>query len=220
MKSAAFVVASLWVATTGAQALTIDFAQSGAPVICANTNDGTGALIACGNGSPISQSYGDVAGVSDITYSSPRITTPQSLLWWASAYSNLYGVAWSTGGDANSLARIEIKAVQPGQVVTLSSFDLGAWPNAVLGTNLRIYAIGGGAPLFSFSGLIGAGSVANSFAPNVSAPNGLWIEWADSAYNVGIDNIQYSVTAIPEPTTALLMLTGVAGLLAARRRAT
>jgi PEP-CTERM motif len=220
MKMSMLFAASLLAAVSGAQALTIDFGQTGSPIICTNSQDGLGALASCGNGSPISQSYGDVAGISDITYSSPRITTPQSLLWWASSYNNLYGVAWSTGSDANSRARIEIKALQPGQAVTISSFDLGAYPSVTRNTNINIYAIGGTTPLFSLSNMpVGNSSVsATTFTPNITVADGLWIEWADSAYNVGIDNIQYSVTVVPEPASALLMLAGVAGLFAARRR--
>jgi hypothetical protein len=220
MKIQMFFAASLLTAVSGAQALTIDFGQSGSPSICTATSDGLGALIGCGNGTAISQSYGDVPGISDITYSSPRIATPQSLLWWATAYNNLYGVAWSNGSDADSRARIEIKALQPGQAVTLSSFDLGGYAFATRSTKVNIYAIGGSTPLFSFTGDVGNGSVsATSFSPNITVAGGLWIEWADSAFNVGIDNIQYSVSAVPEPASVLLMLAGVAGLLAARRRA-
>jgi hypothetical protein len=219
MKTSVLFAASLLAAVSGAQALTIDFGQSGNPTICTSSADGLGALIACGNGSAISQSYGDVAGVSDITYSSPRIATPQSLLWWASAYNNLYGVAWSSGSDANSQARIEIKAAQPGQAVTISRFDLGAYAFSTVRTNVNIYAIGGTTPLFSFNDSVGNSNVsATTITPNITVAGGLWIEWADSAYNVGIDNIQYSVSAVPEPASALLMLTGVAGMLAARRR--
>jgi hypothetical protein len=221
MKIQMLFAASLLAAVAGAQALTIDFGQSGNPNICSTTQDGLGPVTACITGSPILQSYGDVAGVSNITYSSPRITTPQSLLWWDTTYNNLYGVAWSTGSDADSRARIEIKAVQPGQSVTISSFDLGAYPSATRNTNINIYAIGGSTPLFSLTNTsVGNSTVsATTFTPNITVPGGLWIEWADSAYNVGIDNIQYSVSAVPEPAAALLMLAGVAVLLAARRRA-
>jgi hypothetical protein len=219
MKLLTCFASSLLVVTSGADALSIDFGQSGSPVICSASADGLGSPVACVNGAAISQSYGDVAGVADISYSSPRITAPQSLLWWNTAYNNLYGVAWSTGSDGNSRARIEIKAVQPEQAVTISSFDLGAYVNTSRPTNLNIYAIGGTTPLFSFTGSVGNSNVsATSFTPNISVPGGLWIEWADSAYNVGIDNIQFSVTAVPEPASMLLMLAGVAGLLAARRR--
>jgi PEP-CTERM motif len=72
----------------------------------------------------------------------------------------------------------------------------------------------------ALSGAVGNSTVAaTSFTPNITVLGGLWLEFKDSAYNVGIDNIQYSVAVVPEPASALLMLAGVAGLLAARRRA-
>jgi hypothetical protein len=59
-----------------------------------------------------------------------------------------------------------------------------------------------------------------TFTPNISSPFGLWIEWQNSAYNVAIDNIRFSVVAVvDEPDCAALLLGGLVGLgLAARRK--
>ncbi len=103
----------------------------------------------------------------------------------------------------------------PGDSVSLTGLDLGAWSNNTLGTTLNVYAIGGGAPLFSYTGLVGNSNIAAThFAPNISAAGGLWIDWQLSAYNVGIDNIVYSVCAGPEPAAAGTLLVGLAGLAA------
>lgn len=204
-----------------AQALTIDFGTSGRPLICTSSQDGLGATSNCGNGSYLSQSYGDIAGSVDVSYSAPRLNRASTLNWWSDAYNNLYGVAWAPNNDADSLARIEIRALQPEAVVTLTHFDLGSWPNSSRPSTVNVYAIGGGTPLFSFTGAIGQqpDNLATPFTLNVSAPGGLWIEWRDSAYNNGIDNIEYTVSAVPEGATITSLLAGL-GLLgwATRRR--
>jgi hypothetical protein len=220
MKSSLLLAPLLLACAASSHALTVDFGTGPSPTICTAAANGTGPLIACGNGSYLSQSYGDVAGLVDVDFSAPRLAAPTSLRWWDLSYNNLQGVAWADSSDANSLARIVIKALDPTATVTLQSFDLGAYPSTTRNTNINVYAIGGGAPLYTFSGAVGNSTIsATSFTPNISVVGGLWLEWADSAYNVGIDNIRYTISAVPEPTAAVLMLAGVAGLLMLRRRA-
>ena len=221
--STTLATAALVLASSQASALTLDFGEAGNPSICSSTNDGLGAVGACGNGQYLSQTYGDVAGVVDVTYSAPRIGADRSLRWWDSAYNSLYGVAWADSGDLDSRARIELKPLASGSGITLTSFDLGAWPNTARGTTVNIYAIGGGAPIYTYSGNVGdAGSnTPTSFAVNIHSDTGLWIEWQDSAYNVGIDHINYNVTnvaAVPEPASMALMLAGLVGVGAVARR--
>lgn len=216
------VLLPLLAGATAAQAYTIDFGETGSPTICSNLSSGLGSTVACGDFSYLSQSHGDVAGVSDITYSAPRFLSPVSLRWWSAGYNSLYGVAWADGSDGDSQGRIEIKAVNPTDIVTLSSFDLGAFPNTTRGTTVTVTTLGGGSTLYSFGGSVGNGSNGNApttFTPDVSAAGGLWITWQDSAYNVGIDHISYSVSAVPEPAALALMLAGlgVVGLRARRR---
>jgi hypothetical protein len=197
------------------QAATLDFGTGpSAPALCSSSLDGSGPLEACTLVNYISQSYGDVAGAVDVSYSNndPAVVN-RSLRWWDTNYNTLFGVLWADGSDSSSYARIEIKALVPGSSVSLTGLDLGAWANSTRSTELKVTAIGSAVPLFSYSGPVGDGSTAAThFAPNVSAVGGLWIEWQLSAYNVGIDNIEYSVNAVPEPAAALSLLAGLAGL--------
>ena len=136
-------------------------------------------------------------------------------------YSHLCGVLRASSSDLDSQARIALKAVVPGLVVTRTGFDLGAWINTTPANSVNLFTLGGGAALFSFTGDASDGllSLPTHFSPKVSTVGRLWNEWQDSAFDVGIDNIEFSVDAVPKPATALLMLAGVAGwLLVLRRR--
>ena len=221
--SMTLAAATMAIASFGANAAdyTLDFGENAVYLdICTASSNGSGPTTACTNSTYISQSYGDIAGVVDVTYSAPR-REPESLRWWADDYNNLFGVAWANGSDPDSRARIELKPLAPGAGVTLTSFDLGAYYRNTRGTTVNIYNIGGSNLLYSFTGNVGNAFVApTSFAVNVQSDNGLWIEWQDSAYNVGIDHIQFTTAAapVPEPASVALMLAGLLGMGALVRR--
>ena len=206
--------ACLALAAGTAQAYVLDFGHAGTP-ICTTSPDGLGGAIGCIESRYILQSYGDVASVVDVSYSAPRIST--SLSWWPTEYNDLDGVLWAQGGDTNSQARIELKPLN-GDAVTLTHFDLGAWRYSTLNTTVNVFEAGTSNLLYTFAGAVGSGTTHTSFDINVSSTQGLWLEWQDSAYNVGIDNVTFSVGAVPEPATWAMMLAGLAGCAAFARR--
>ena len=209
------IASGLALAFGDAQAITLDFGSGPtAPTICSRLIDGSGALAPCVDNGLVNQAYGDVAGVVDVTYySNPARAMPPSLHWWSENYNDLYGVLWAyEGGDAGSYARIELKPLGS-EGITLSGFDFGAYSNTRRGTFIDVYAISSTTPLFHYEGDVGSPPNHTSFAVNVSSANGLWIDWQNSAYNVGIDNVTFSVQAVPEPQTYALVLGGL-GLLA------
>jgi hypothetical protein len=220
MKTITLVAGLLAAASVHANVIDFGIAEPH-PTICTSNSDGSGALIQCGNFDYLSQTYGDVAGVIDVSYSSVRNATA-SMRWWAYDYNSLYGVAWADFDDGNSQARIELRPLQPGAVVTLNSFDLGAYVRTTRGTHIRVFEIGGGPALWSYDGDVGNGNDFTSFAPGVGSANGLWIEFADSAYNVGIDNINYSLRdgngQVPEPSIYALLSAGLLAAAAVARR--
>jgi hypothetical protein len=197
-------------ASSAAQSYVLDFGsdRNAPPALCSSTLNGRGTIVTCFDGAAISQNYGDIAEVVDVTYSAP-LRVGESLHWWAENFNSLYGVAYADGSNANSKARIELKPLAPNTKVTLTGFNLGSYPRpTILQTNISIYVIDSVTPLFKMEKI--SVSKADLLIPNISSAYGLWIEWQNSAYNVAIDNIRFSVTAVvPEPDRVALLLGGL-----------
>jgi hypothetical protein len=208
------LIAGLVLASAAAQADVLDFGYAGAPV-CTASADGLGTTLGCNDLRYILQSYGDVAGVVDVNYLAPRIAT--SLVWGSSGYNDLNAVLWAEGGDNNSQARIEILPLNGG-AVTLTHFDIGAFYFATGHTTVNVFEAGTSTLLYTFTGTVGAPPTHSSFDLNVSSSVGLWLEWQDSAYNVGIDNVTFTVGAVPEPATGAMLIAGLAACAAVARR--
>lgn len=185
--------------------------------ICSATFIGDGAPIACTPSSTINQAYGDTAQVN-VTYLD--VNSGSSLLFWPSGYNNLTNMVWAEGSDSFSFGRITLQLLSPG-TITLNSLDMGAHPNISLGTNLRIYDLAGGPALYTYSGNVGNPPAATTFAfSTVSSTSGLVIEWQDSAYNVGMDNVTFTINpaSVPEPSSMAILVLGTGGLLGLSRR--
>lgn len=217
------LTAALALAGTAAHADILDFGGGPTvPSICSLNSDGSGALTVCADYAKLNQSYGDIPGVLDVQYSQPFATGGSTLNWWSGSYNGLYGVLWADGGDGPaSYARIDLVPLANASGVTLFSLDLGAYPSTTRNTDLKVFDLATQQVLYSYAGPVGSGSTPTTFSLGLNSAAGLRIEWRNSAYNVGIDNIVYAVGAVPEPASASLALAGLALLgaaLAGRRR--
>lgn len=186
--------------------------------ICSGSSDGSGPFIACGNGSYINQVYGDTAQV-DVVYND--VINGDSLRWWDTGYNELIGVAWGGNGDCPGCSFDAIILLPaPGYQITLNGFDLGAWPSSVLNTNLFVKDFYTGNILNYGLQTIGTGNQSVHFAPSLTSKGAISINWYDTGYNVGIDNIDFTISqsGVPEPATLTLLGAGAAALAARLRK--
>jgi hypothetical protein len=181
---------------------------------------------ACGPFSPIDQSYGDVAGVVDVIYNRNVATFAYdgSLAarneWWPDSYSTLTSVMY---GQSGAQVGVWLKPAA-GYSLTLNSFDLGSFPNFSRTSQVTIIDGTSNTTLFSSGNFLVPGDAPTVFSTPYTSAGGIKIQFGPDGYNVGIDNINFSVNqiggAVPEPATWAMMLIGFAGLgFVSRRKA-
>lgn len=176
---------------------------------------------ACGNYSEIGQSYGDIVGLLDVSYRSIDTSnnqTSESFLKYWDTYAMLNSVAWGGLGTTGYVAEITFTPAV-GQRVTLNSLDFGSYTGLSRTSSMLVIDAASNTTVFS-SGSFGLSTATKSVFPAVSSATGLILRWGPDSYNVGVDNIALSITAVPEPGTWAMMAAGLAvlGAVARRRR--
>ncbi|MRR51628.1 MAG: PEP-CTERM sorting domain-containing protein [Rhodocyclaceae bacterium] len=169
------------------------------------------------NWANISASYGSVAGLLDVTYWDAERNT-NSFRYWSGSYSGR-SVAFAGNTDGGSTGVITLTPVA-GQSVSLASFFLGSYVNANRATSYYIDDLATtGIDIQSGPVVVGAAGLV--ITPGITSSAGIKIGFGPNAYNVGINNIAFNVTPVPEPEMVSMMVLGL-GLLgfAARRRKT
>jgi PEP-CTERM motif-containing protein len=166
---------------------------------------------------PVPQTYGDTADV-DVSYQvldgfgSGGVQLANYLnLYPISGYGDLVNVAWSNQLQPTYVGEIRLSGLGDNQI-NLISFDLAGWAGDQSGRAINIYDENWNS-LQQYSGLViqGEDGEHSSFSPNVTA-NTVTIQW-DYPWGVAIDNIEFSTSLIPEPSTlASLLSLGIVGL--------
>ena len=165
------------------------------------------------NWEEIAPTFGSVAGLLDVTYLDPQRST-NNFRFWAGDYSGRPAAfAGTTDGGSTGVITLTPTA---GNTVSLSSFFLGSYVNANRGTSFYVDDLA--TPGIDFaSGAVIVGATGLTVNPGISSATGIRIGFGPNAYNVGINNISFSVTPVPEPESYALLLAGL-GLMGAVAR--
>jgi hypothetical protein len=161
------------------------------------------------NTQAIANDYGSVAGVIDVFI---EASNGANLLFWAGDYS---GNAAAYSQDSVGVITLRPLA---GATVTLDSFFLGGWLNTDRGIRYIVDDLATADIDIEVDPAFVSGTTGLSVTPGVSSAQGIRITFGPDGFNGGINNIVFSVTAVPEPESWLMLLAGL-GLMghAARR---
>ncbi|HEY9193280.1 MAG TPA: PEP-CTERM sorting domain-containing protein [Methyloversatilis sp.] len=156
----------------------------------------------------IANDYGSIAGVIDLLHTSPG---GANLLFWADSYSGRPA--------AYSPSSVGLVTLTPaaGLTVTLDSFFLGGWPNADRNISYSIDDLATPGIDISVNAAFVAGSTGLVVTPALTSATGLRISFGPDGFNGGINNIAFSIAAVPEPESYLMLLAGL-GLVGAIAR--
>jgi len=156
-------------------------------------------------GDPIPQSYGDIAGQLDLSYSSvvsPGSQVPcfdSGVYFWDTNYSNLTDVAYGCNGGTTQVKLTPA----PGHLVTLHGFDLGAWSQVDRPSQVAIYLDNTSNLIFEDPApLTISGSMAKTYeftGYQFTSQYAFVIQFGPDGHNVGIDNLGFSVEPVPVP---------------------
>ncbi len=183
----------------------------------------------CADYGVISQSYGDIAGVLNISYRSVASqgsdTAAGDASAWTTGYATLSDVAYGAGGATLEIAFQLLDATKK---ITFNSVQYAAWTNnGSTTTQLSLFSLGGGAfaaPMMASGNVVAAATGSATWAPNMTSMDGFRFHFGADAYYAAIDNLTFTISdinaagAVPEPTTWLSMILGFGLIGAAARR--
>lgn len=148
---------------------------------------------------------------------------PHDLNFWTTGYSDLTNVL-ENEPDGDAGYDVIFTPNLPGQtVVTIESFDMGNWGGAIVVPGITIRTNSG--VLWQQNNIeLGASASPHlTFTPNVSASERIYLHvdttgLGGNSDNVGLDNIAFRQSAVPEPATMAALGLGFAAIMRRRRK--
>jgi hypothetical protein len=200
-------IIAIALASVAVQAQASTFVLDFSGNICGSTGK-----LACTSNDIIGGNYGDVSGLLDVSYRTTNelgtATYHTNLTYSFDGFPSLRGVASSP--DLNGVAEITFTPLS-GNSVTLASFTFDGSVYGNRPSKASILDSSTHAVLWSIDPL-NPGTTPIIFTPTVSSTSGLVLRWGVDAYRVGIDNINVSVSSVPETSSVVLAFAGLAGI--------
>lgn len=208
MKRSAIALA-LFSSAVCSHAAVLDFSGD----ICAAASTGVGAFVPCSPiGGLINQAYGDTALID---FKFQFDTTPAG----ANISMSHYGVGYfplSHVAYGSFLGPQITMTALAGSQITLTGFDLGSF-GGFNDTMVQVFDLAGGPALINTGTITIPAFTGRTIVVNAVSSAGFKILFGPDGFNVGISNIGYSVSPVPEPATGALMAAGLAFFSAAGR---
>lgn len=186
----------------------------------------------CSDNDAISQDYGDIAGILDISYRSVAGQGSKvgvgNAYYWGGNYGDLNGVLW---GELGGVLEVEFKLLDPTKTITFQSVDYAGWNGSAWSTQMALFTPSVAADPFLLplwpAGLLTAPAQGHAtWSPSINNGGTVIFHFGPEAYYAGIDNLTFNIkdvsltNAVPEPATWLSMIAGfaLAGFAMRRRK--
>lgn len=204
-----YIAALASLLATAAPAVTLDFSGN----ICNGGN-------ACGGSAQLDQSYGDITGV-DLTYDRNVDTMAvENVFVWGSGYEEFGNAIWTDVGAGMSVTLL----ADAGYEVSLFSLAIAPYANRVSNTQVRILDLASNLDVFdeTFTPLSIDGST--TILANATSIAGFKIFFGPDAFNAGIGGLSYEANLVqdtppvPLPAAGWMLIAGLGGLAAAKRK--